>query len=52
MRDANKPFEWEVYNQAPHGFFRADAPPGTHVADTRPALIAKDLMFDFLNRYY
>jgi len=52
MRDANKPFEWEVYNQAPHGFFRADAPPGTRVADTRPALIAKDLMFDFLNRYY
>jgi len=47
-----KPFEWEVYNQAVHGFFRAGTPPDDHVADTRPALIAKDLMFDFLDRYY
>jgi carboxymethylenebutenolidase len=52
MRDRGRIFEWEVYNLAPHGFFRADPPPGTHVADTRPALIAKDLMFDFLDRLY
>jgi carboxymethylenebutenolidase len=52
MRAREKTFEWEVYNQAPHGFFRADAPPGTRVADTRPALIAKDLVFDFLERHY
>lgn len=52
MRDRAKTFEWEVYAQAPHGFFRGDPPPGTHIADTRPALIAKDLVFDFLQRYY
>lgn len=52
MRARNKDFEWEVYNQAPHGFFRGDPPPGTYVAQTRAALIAKDLMFDFLDRHY
>jgi carboxymethylenebutenolidase len=52
MRARNKVFEWEVYNLAAHGFFRADAPPGTHVADTRQAEIARDLMFDFLDRHY
>lgn len=52
MRTAQKIFEWEVYALAPHGFFRAGTPPEDHVADTRPALIAKDLMFDFLQRYY
>jgi len=52
MRARGKDFEWEVYNQAPHGFFRADAPPGTRIADTRPANIAKDLVFDFLQRHY
>jgi carboxymethylenebutenolidase len=52
MRTRNKTFEWEVYNQAPHGFFRADSPPGTRVAESRPALIARDLMFDFLERHY
>jgi carboxymethylenebutenolidase len=51
MRARMKIFEWEVYNQAPHGFFRAGTPPEDHVADTRAALIAKDLMFDFLSRY-
>ena len=50
MRDLDKPFEWEVYNQAAHGFFRAGTPPDDHVSDARPALIARDLMFDFLDR--
>ncbi|MBI1746682.1 MAG: dienelactone hydrolase family protein [Acidobacteria bacterium] len=53
MRDAKtgpKIFEWEIYNQAPHGFF-ADRETKT-VAVTRAALIAKDLMFDFLDRQY
>ena len=52
MRMRNKVFEWEVYNQAAHGFFRAADPPQCCIADTRPALLAKDLMFDFLQRYY
>ncbi len=52
MRARNKVFEWEVYALAAHGFFRGDPPPGRRIADTRPALIAKDLMFDFLQRYY
>jgi carboxymethylenebutenolidase len=52
MQARNKVFEWEVYNQAPHGFFRAVDPPQCCIADTRPALIAKDLMFDFLQRRY
>ncbi len=52
MRDLNKIFEWEVYNQAPHGFFRDGTPPDDHVSERRPALIARDLMFDFLQRYY
>ena len=52
MRARNKVFEWEVYNRAPHGFFRGDPPPGSRIADTREANIAKDLMFDFLQRYY
>jgi hypothetical protein len=46
-----KAFEWEVYNEAPHGFFREGTPPDDHVAEIRPALIARDLMFDFLDRY-
>ncbi len=49
MRDRGKVFEWEVYNQAAHGFFRGDP---EHIAETRPALLAKDLMFDFLDRHY
>jgi carboxymethylenebutenolidase len=52
MRARGKTFEWEVYNQANHGFFRADPPPGTLVSEARPALIARDLMFDFLERRY
>jgi carboxymethylenebutenolidase len=52
MRDREKTFEWEVYALAPHGFFRAGTPPDDHVADTRPALMAKDLVFDFLRRSY
>jgi carboxymethylenebutenolidase len=47
-----KVFEWEVYNRAPHGFFRGDMPPGTYIATTREAGIARDLVFDFLYRYY
>jgi carboxymethylenebutenolidase len=49
MRDRGKDFEWEVYNRAAHGFFRGDP---EHIAETRPALLAKDLMFDFLDRHY
>ncbi len=49
MRDRGKVFEWEVYNRAAHGFFRGDP---EHIAETRPALLAKDLMFDFLDRHY
>ncbi len=52
MRDRKKSFEWEVYNLAPHGFFRAGTPPDDHVADSRPAVIAKELVFDFLERHY
>lgn len=51
MRARDKVFEWEVYNAAPHGFFRDGTPPNDHVADSRPALLAKELMFDFLERY-
>jgi carboxymethylenebutenolidase len=49
MRTLGKVFEWEVYNLAPHGFFRAA---DQSVSQERPALLAKDLMFDFLDRYY
>src|SRR5260370_11062757 len=54
MMALRKPFEWEVYNQAPHGFFRegAGSDPTSHVAETRPANIARELMFDFLDRRY
>src|SRR5260370_37030345 len=49
MRARGKVFEWEVYNRAAHGFFRGDP---EHIAETRPAMIARDVMFDFLDRYY
>lgn len=54
MMARSKPFEWEIYNRAPHGFFRegAGSDPTAHVAETRPANIARDLMFDFLDRHY
>ncbi len=47
MKTANKEFEWEVYNMAPHGFFRD----GNMVSQSRPAVIAWDLVKDFLNRH-
>lgn len=47
MRDLNKEFEWEVYNMAPHAFFRD----GSMVSTSRPATIAWDLVQDFLNRH-
>lgn len=46
MREANKTFEWEVYNMAPHGFFRD----GNAVSTSRAATIAWELVKDFLNR--
>jgi carboxymethylenebutenolidase len=48
MREAQKTFEWEVYNLAPHAFFRD----GSMVSTSRPATIAWELVKDFLNRYY
>lgn len=48
MRDAGKTFEWEVYDLAPHAFFRD----GDHVSTSRAAAIAWDLVKDFLTRYY
>lgn len=48
MRDLKKIFEWEVYNLAPHGFFRD----GPQVSTSRPAILAWDLAQDFLTRYY
>jgi carboxymethylenebutenolidase len=47
MRALGKEFEWEVYNMAPHGFFRD----GTQVSQSRAALIAWDLVQDFLDRH-
>lgn len=47
MRTAGKDFEWEVYNRAPHGFFRD----GTQVSSSRAALLAWDLLHDFLYRH-
>lgn len=52
MRARDKTFEWEVYNNSAHGFFRDGTPPEDHVSEQRPALLAKDLIFDFLDRHY
>lgn len=46
MRAAQRTFEWEVYNRAPHGFFRD----GPAVSTSRAATIAWDLVKDFLIR--
>ncbi len=48
MRSLNKTFEWEVYHQAPHGFFRN----GNVVASTRAAGLAWSLLHDFLARQF
>ena len=48
MRDLNKVFEWEVYNMAPHAFFRD----GDMVSTSRAATIAWELVKDFLVRRY
>jgi carboxymethylenebutenolidase len=48
MRDANKEFEWEVYNLATHAFFRD----GSMVSESRAATIAWELVQDFLVRHY
>jgi carboxymethylenebutenolidase len=50
MRRLNKIFEWEVYNRAPHGFFRG--PDRVSLSEDRPARLAWDLLLDFLERYY
>lgn len=47
MRSLGKIFEWEVYNRAPHGFFRD----GSQVSQSRAALLAWDLLHDFLARH-
>ena len=47
MRDLGKIFEWEVYNLAPHAFFRD----GGMVSTSRAATIAWELVKDFLDRY-
>jgi carboxymethylenebutenolidase len=49
MRLRNKVFEWEVYNRAPHGFFRAA---DQSVSDSRAAVQAWDSMLEFLGRYW
>ena len=48
MRDANRVFEWEVYNLAPHAFFRD----GGTVSTSRAATIAWGLVQDFLIRHF
>ncbi len=48
MRDLNNVFEWEVYNLAPHGFFRD----GGMVSTSRAATIAWELVKDFLDRHH
>jgi carboxymethylenebutenolidase len=47
MRDRTKEFEWEVYNMAPHAFFRD----GSVVSQSRAATIAWELVLDFLSRH-
>jgi carboxymethylenebutenolidase len=47
MRDLNKEFEWEVYNMAPHAFFRD----GDMVSQSRAATIAWELVQDYLDRH-
>lgn len=47
MRDRGKEFEWEVYNMAPHAFFRD----GSMVSQSRAATIAWELVLDFLSRH-
>jgi carboxymethylenebutenolidase len=49
MRRINKAFEWEVYNRAPHAFFRA---PDQSVSESRAAVQAWDSMLEFLGRYW
>jgi carboxymethylenebutenolidase len=49
MRLRNKVFEWEVYNRAPHAFFRA---PDQSVSESRAAVQAWDSMLEFLGRYW
>jgi dienelactone hydrolase len=49
MRRINKVFEWEVYNRAPHAFFRA---PDQSVSESRAAVQAWDSMLEFLGRYW
>jgi carboxymethylenebutenolidase len=48
MAARNKVFEWEVYNMAPHGFFRD----GNKISESRAAQIAWDLVLDFMDRYF
>ena len=47
MRSLGKEFEWEVYNMAPHAFFRD----GSQVSTSRAAMIAWELVLDFLQRH-
>jgi carboxymethylenebutenolidase len=47
MRGLNKSFEWEVYNMAPHGFFRD----GNKISGSRAARLAWDLVLDFIDRH-
>ena len=47
MRAAGREFEWEVYNMAPHAFFRD----GSMVSTSRAAMIAWELVLDFLDRH-
>lgn len=49
MLRLGKTFEWEVYNRARHGFFRA---PDLSVSKERPAKLAWRLVEDFLERHY
>ena len=49
MLRLGKTFEWEVYNRARHGFFRA---PDLSVSKERPAKLAWRLIEDFLERRY
>jgi carboxymethylenebutenolidase len=47
MRAAGREFEWEVYNMAPHAFFRD----GSMVSTSRAAMIVWELVLDFLDRH-
>jgi carboxymethylenebutenolidase len=50
MARLNKVFEWEIYNQAGHGFFRG--PDRIAISEERPAKLAWRLLLDFLSRHY